>query len=92
MTILEHETNDKQAEALLKIAATVDTLEDTLDKIKETDNKILTWYQQKKAVHEIKKILSEAISYNEFDESEYLLFMSEYNSFMKTGGYDQFRF
>lgn len=88
---MEHQTNDKQAEALLKIASTVDKLEDTLKKINETDNKMLTWYEQKKAVHEIKKILSETVTYNDYDESEYLLFMSEYNGFMKTGGYDQFR-
>lgn len=91
MKLLEHETNDKQAEALLQIASTVDKLEDTLEKIKETDNKMLIWYEQKKAVHEIKKILSETITYNDYDESEYLLFMSEYNGFMKTGSYDQFR-
>ncbi|WP_314062233.1 hypothetical protein [uncultured Vagococcus sp.] len=45
---MEHETNDKQAEALLQIASTVDKLEDTLEKIKETDNKMLIWYEQKK--------------------------------------------
>lgn len=80
---------EKDHKALEKIAQTVDALDDTLDKLKDEDNKLKVWYEQKKAVHDIKKILSESITYDGYDESEYNAFMGNYNGFMYPDEFNQ---
>jgi len=70
-------------EALDKIAKVVDDLEDTLKKLKGSDNKLEAWYEQKRAVHEIKKILSESINYAGYNSEEYDAFIVEYNDYIK---------
>jgi len=70
-------------EALDKIAKVVDDLEDTLKKLKGSDNKLEAWYEQKRAVHEIKKILSEATDYAGYNAEEYDAFIVEYNDYIK---------
>lgn len=70
-------------EALDKIAKVVDDLEDTLKKLKGSDNKLEAWYEQKRAVHEIKKILSESTDYAGYNSEEYDAFIVEYNDYIK---------
>jgi len=80
---------NKDLKTLEKIGKTVDHLEETLDKLDGKENKLKEWYEQKKAVHEIKKILSETTDYNEFDPGEYATFMVDYNGFMFPGGLNE---
>jgi len=74
---------DKDLKALEKIGKTVDHLEDTLDKLDGKESKLKEWYEQKKAVHEIKKILSESINYAGYNSEEYDAFIVEYNDYIK---------
>jgi len=80
---------DKDLRALEKIGKTVDHLEDTLDKLDGKESKLKEWYEQKKAVHEIKKILSETTDYADFNPEEYEAFMVDYNGYMYPGEYNQ---
>lgn len=66
----------KESEVLEKIAKTVEKLDTTLtelDNLDEDKNKkhgIKKWYEEKKAIHEIKHILHEVGKYAKYDEDE----------------------
>ncbi|NKC68538.1 hypothetical protein [Vagococcus fluvialis] len=62
----------KQENALKKIGKTVDKLDKYLNELSETDSKheIKLWFAQKKATHEIKRLLSEVNHYENYEEKE----------------------
>lgn len=72
MSDLEH----KEEKALDKIVATVNTLDkelnelDTLSENPEKKHNLKKWLVERKAIHEIKKILHEADKYEKYDEKE----------------------
>lgn len=77
------DSETKKVAALQEIANTVDRLDITLTELKGADNKLKAWYEQKKAVYEIKKILHDATHYERYNQAEADEFMSEYNSFIR---------
>lgn len=65
----------KEEKAIDKIAATLTKLDDNLAKIDtEVDagkeHSLKCWFEEKKAVHDIKKILHEVDKYDKYDEKE----------------------
>lgn len=72
MSDLEH----KEEKALDKIVATVNKLDkelnelDTLSQNPEKKHNLKKWLVERKAIHEIKKILHEADKYEKYDEKE----------------------
>ncbi|MFP1648915.1 hypothetical protein [Enterococcus mundtii] len=72
MSVLEH----KEEKALDKIVATVNKLDkelnelDTLSENPEKKHNLKKWLVERKAIHEIKKILHEADKYEKYDEKE----------------------
>ncbi|AUB53668.1 MULTISPECIES: hypothetical protein [Enterococcus] len=72
MSDLEH----KEEKALDKIVATVNKLDkelnelDTLSENPEKKHNLKKWLVERKAIHEIKKILHEADKYEKYDEKE----------------------
>lgn len=72
MSNLEH----KEDKALDKIVATVNKLDkelnelDTLSENPEKKHNLKKWLVERKAIHEIKKILHEADKYEKYDEKE----------------------
>lgn len=67
--------DEKELKALEKIINTIEDLDNTIDEIEDlslTDKKhqLKTWFTEKKAIFEIKKILHEAGKYEEYDEKE----------------------
>ncbi|MHC5227319.1 hypothetical protein ACYSNW_03455 [Enterococcus sp. LJL99] len=66
----------KEEKALDKIVATLGKLDDTLSELDTLDNDdkkkhaIKKWFEEKKAIHEIKKIAHEAGKYENYDEAE----------------------
>ena len=77
------DSETKKVAALQEIADTVDRLDTILEELKGTDNKLKAWYEQKKAVYEIKKILHDATHYERYNKAEADEFLSEYNSFVR---------
>lgn len=59
-----------KADAADEIGYTLDKLDRTLDKLDATDSRVKGWYEQKKAIHEIKRILNQADLYDAYDEDE----------------------
>lgn len=81
------EFQDSEAQkvaALQEIAQIVTKLDATLTELKGSDNKLKSWYEQKKAVYEIKKILRDATHYEQFSQEEYNLFLADYKLFTKS--------
>ncbi|EMF0223292.1 hypothetical protein NSY07_002019 [Enterococcus hirae] len=72
MSNLEH----KEEKTLDKIIATVNKLDkeldelDTLSENPEKKHNLKKWLVERKAIHEIKKILHEAGKYEKYDEKE----------------------
>ncbi|MGM0109368.1 hypothetical protein [Enterococcus sp. AZ172] len=72
MSDLEH----KEEKALDKIVVTVNNLDkelnelDTLSENPEKKHNLKKWLVERKAIHEIKKILHEADKYEKYDEKE----------------------
>ncbi|EOZ5808440.1 hypothetical protein ACQUIQ_000600 [Enterococcus hirae] len=72
MSNLEH----KEEKTLDKIIATVNKLDKELDKLDtlsenpEKKHNLKKWLVERKAIHEIKKILHEAGKYEKYDEKE----------------------
>ncbi|EOH88809.1 hypothetical protein BH747_08430 [Enterococcus villorum] len=72
MANLEH----KEEKALEKIVTTVNKLDkklnelDTLSENPEKKHSLEKWLIERKAIHEIKKILHEADKYEKYDEKE----------------------
>ncbi|AZP93681.1 hypothetical protein QJ527_00485 [Enterococcus mundtii] len=72
MSDLEH----KEEKALDKIVAAVNKLDkelnelDTLSENPEKKHNLKKWLVERKAIHEIKKILHEADKYEKYDEKE----------------------
>ncbi|ONN41109.1 hypothetical protein [Enterococcus mundtii] len=72
MSDLEH----KEEKAFDKIVATVNKLDkelnelDTLSENPEKKHNLKKWLVERKAIHEIKKILHEADKYEKYDEKE----------------------
>ena len=72
MSNLEH----KEEKTLDKIIATVNKLDkeldelDTLSENPEKKHNLKKWLVERKAIHEIKKILHEAGKYEKYDEEE----------------------
>lgn len=72
MSNLEH----KEEKTLDKIIATVNKLDkeldelDTLSENPEKKHNLKKWLVERKAIHEIKKILHEAGKYKKYDEKE----------------------
>ena len=72
MSNLEH----KEEKTLDKIIATVNKLDkeldelDTLSENPEKKHNLKRWLVERKAIHEIKKILHEACKYEKYDEKE----------------------
>ena len=72
MSNLEH----KEEKTLDKIIATVNNLDkeldelDTLSENPEKKHNLKKWLVERKAIHEIKKILHEAGKYEKYDEKE----------------------
>ena len=72
MSDLEH----KEEKALDKIVATVNKLDkelnelDTLSENPEKKHNLKKWLVERKAIHEIKKILHKADKYEKYDEKE----------------------
>ena len=72
MSNLEH----KEEKTLDKIIATVNKLDkeldelDTLSEDPEKKHNLKKWLVERKAIHEIKKILHEAGKYEKYDEKE----------------------
>ena len=72
MSNLEH----KEEKTLDKIIATVNKLDkeldelDTLSEKPEKKHNLKKWLVERKAIHEIKKILHEAGKYEKYDEKE----------------------
>ena len=72
MSNLEH----KEEKTLDKIIATVNKLDkeldelDTLSENPEKKHNLKKWIVERKAIHEIKKILHEAGKYEKYDEKE----------------------
>ncbi|EMF0505016.1 hypothetical protein H8599_000675 [Enterococcus hirae] len=72
MSNLEH----KEEKTLDKIIATVNKLDkeldelDTLSENPEKKHNLKKWLVERKAIHEIKKILHEADKYEKYDEKE----------------------
>ena len=72
MSNLEH----KEEKALDKIVTTVNKLDkelnelDTLSENPEKKHNLKKWLVERKAIHEIKKILHEADKYEKYDEKE----------------------
>ncbi|MGG5339934.1 hypothetical protein IGJ48_002641 [Enterococcus pernyi] len=72
MSILEH----KEDKALDKIVTAVNKLDkelnelDTLSENQEKKHNLKKWLVERKAIHEIKKILHEADKYEKYDEKE----------------------
>ncbi|MBE6172028.1 MULTISPECIES: hypothetical protein [Enterococcus] len=72
MSDLEH----KEEKTLDKIVATVNKLDkelnelDTLSENPEKKHNLKKWLVERKAIHEIKKILHEADKYEKYDEKE----------------------
>lgn len=66
----------KEDKALEKIANTLNNLDETLAKLDSLENddekthRIKKWFEEKKAIHEIKKIEHEAGKYDNYDEDE----------------------
>lgn len=66
----------KEDKALEKIVATLGKLDNTLSELDGLDNDdkkkhaIKKWFEEKKAIHEIKKIAHEAGKYENYDENE----------------------
>ena len=62
----------KEEKAIEVIAKTIDKLEKYLEEIPESDEKksIKGWYAQKRATHEIKKVLHEIDRYEKFEDKE----------------------
>lgn len=63
----------KEQETLKKIVTTINKLDKYLDEIADTpDDKkdIKKWYAQKRAVHEIKRLLHEINQYDTYDDEE----------------------
>lgn len=65
----------KEDKILDKIADEIVKLDATLDKLDESNNRATAWIEQKRAVHEIKKILHEADKYDEYNEGEWMDFI-----------------
>lgn len=68
-------TEQKEEVIIDKIVKTINKLDATLtslDGIEESGKKhtLKKWYEEKKAMHEIKKILHEAGRYEKYDEKE----------------------
>lgn len=72
MSNLEH----KEEKALDKIIATINKLDkelnelDTFSENPEKKHNLKKWLVERKAIHEIKKILHEANKYEKYDEKE----------------------
>lgn len=62
----------KEEKTLKEIGKTIDKLEKYLDEISEGDQKkhVKMWFAQKKAGHEIKRLLHEVNHYEEYEEGE----------------------
>ena len=67
-----------EADAVLKIEKELDKLAVTLQKLEDTSSKIKGWWEEKKAEHEVKKILNEADTYDDFDADELELIADDY--------------
>ncbi|ROZ15534.1 hypothetical protein EGX06_03085 [Enterococcus hirae] len=85
MSNLEH----KEEKTLDKIIATVNKLDkeldelDTLSENPEKKHNLKKWLVERKAIHEIKKILHEAGKYEKYDEKELDKEFKEINDLLK---------
>jgi DNA-binding transcriptional regulator GbsR (MarR family) len=70
--IIMKKSTTKEEKTLKEIGKTIDKLEKYLDEISEGDqNKhVKMWFAQKKAGHEIKRLLHEINHYEEYEEHE----------------------
>jgi hypothetical protein len=65
----------KEDKVLDKIVDEIVRLDATLEKLDETNNRATAWVEQKRAMHEIKKILHEADKYDKYNEEEWMDFI-----------------
>lgn len=68
--------SEKEDKVLDKVADTVNKLDDSLNQLDALDNdpdkthKVKEWFLEKKALHEIRKVLYEAGKYEDYTEDE----------------------
>lgn len=76
---------EKENQIIPKIVKTLEKLDDSLERIDMLDedgkHKMKKWFVEKKALHEIKKILHEANKYDKYDDKELEKAEKEYDFF-----------
>ena len=60
----------KESNILEDIAQRMDKLTEDLDKLDASESKVKRYIEQRKAIHEVKKILRDAGKYEKYDENE----------------------
>lgn len=61
----------QMGKALIKIDRTLGKLDDTLDALDDDDNgRLKQWFEQRKAIHEVKRILNKMDLFDAYDEDE----------------------
>ena len=80
---------EKEQKVVSNIADTIEKLDDSIAKLDtlESDSKshsIKEWYDEHKAIHEIKHILSEIGKYGKYDEKEALADEKELEKFIES--------
>lgn len=76
----------KAAETLDKISKTLQKLDDTLskeDSDKIDGKNVRAWFEERMAVHEVKKSLHEAGKYDKFNQKSYDDFIKDYEKVVK---------
>lgn len=88
MTTIE-KTEKKEERVIARIVNTINQLDESLrslDKIEESSKTqaIKKWYEEKKAMHEIKNILHEVGRYEQYDEKELEQWNTELTKIIET--------
>ena len=79
----------KEEEALNEILGTINRLDNTLSKIYDLDTQdtqkhaIKKWYEEMKAIHEIKRTLHKIEKYDNYDEKELEAFEKDFSELLK---------
>lgn len=73
---------DKALDEIDKVLNKFDTAVDKEDVDYEEGHKIRGWWERRRAIHDIKKIMHEAGKYDKFDEKEYDQFVKDYDKAM----------
>lgn len=79
--IMAEDYEQKEDKTLDKISNTFNNLDDALakeDTDLENNHKTRAWFEEHRAIHEVKKALHEIGKYDKFDEDEYNRFMKDY--------------